>query len=332
MALKATDEKKNSNLNFSNYFSCHNEGGVGGRVWNGAVINNDPKVKNKYESIKCSGLTLDKEPLNNICNCEILDQQGTRLKCPDNKFLRSYNPQLRKFMCCQPCSADGKILLEASNRCTNSVKSKDEKNITCPKKTFLNEISIAPSGTKIKCCTPALIGELKDLNQECRTMGLESDKCTHNALQELKTYCTMYGVEPCSLKNLQASEENCNNYGMKYFDRETKTYINTDSQLDCHAGNSQKLDKMCKDYGIQNRCTWNAIYKKQNDAILKGDENTREYVENMLPKQDKKIEMIETILSTYKWINYIGFTISGILFIVILIVLVWFIRKTVQKQ
>lgn len=167
-----------------------------------------------------------------------------------------------------------------------------------------------------------------NINDECKKMGIDSNKCTEENIKNLKNKCTEYGIgiENCTMGNMLGTEQKCNVYGMKYFDFNSNKYKNTDSYLSCHVDNFDKLDKYCEDNSLDTCNFYNMRQTPVSDMkVIKNDVSTMDKIQGIY---EEKIDNLENTYVQKIFGNKIFVVISTIICSLIIIALIYFGLKS----
>jgi hypothetical protein len=254
MVVSSSESITNNNLNLSNYISCEEEGMGGSKLIDSVYV--IPSENNKFALSKgtCSNILYDSTS-NNLCGCSIIDMNNGKIECPQNTFLRKILPESNKGVCCRPCM-DNNITITTDSRICRPIIKTTSDNIKCPDNSYVTKIDMSLKDPTITCCKPKIVEPESSVEQKsklatmCGTMGLADEDCDQSNLDKLNNQCSTLGVSPCTVEELDNIEEKCGNYGMRYFNRKDNQYMNTDSPINCHSNNFEKLDTMCQKYGL----------------------------------------------------------------------------------
>ena len=332
----------NSNaLNVNSDISCKNGNGSGGRAWTGAEITRTGNGTPKIGYAKCGSISIEEDIYNlkkgtlldNTCDCEMIVEKQGELLCPPGKFLNTYYPLLKKASCCTTCTDDGKAKTSFGyDKCSFTFKTKNDTDLSCPPNKFLNSLSINQNNAKLNCCSPTLKGENIEKhvvnNEECKKVGIDQNLCNDDNLKDLKHKCKEYGIANCTQEEILKVEEKCNVYGMRYFDSANNKYKNTDSYLNCHVDNFDKLDNYCKENSMGTCNFYNMRQTPSSD--INSIKNDIENIDKIQSIYEKKISNFENINAGKMFKNKIFVIIMSIICTLIVIALIYFILK--QKQ
>lgn len=325
--MVSSDVVNSNNLNQEKTnITCKNQDNTSGRVWSGFKFNN-----NKIEHAKCGNLKLNSNvhnipkgtELTRTCDCEMTAPKNGSVTCPNGKFLSTYYPDLKKGLCCSPCTVDGsvKAVVDEKN-CYPVIKSKNIKDVSCPSQMFIRSGSVTKTGSMLSCCGTKLKGSPVDiqesLNHQCDKMKIPRELCSNNLMNKLEGKCTEYGITDCNYENVRNTENKCNSYGMRYFDTIENKYKNTDSSIQCHVDNFDKLDKECNQNNVQ-QCNVYNIKEQQANNIT----SLQQDVVNI----DSVLEAQENTILNKVFGNNIFLCISLILCLIILGVIIYFVIK-----
>jgi hypothetical protein len=296
-------------LNSNKDFSCKNDWNSEDRIWTGFQFQRNDKNEPVYEFIKCGNVKLENDfnefkkdsLISKACDCELVDSTNGTIECPNGKFINTYNPSTKKTLCCKLCTTDNSLMVtNEPSGCASSYNSKNETNLSCPKNQFLKGVAITPNTSKIECCQVKLEGDnlnkYKQLEEDCKKMGI--DKCEIDKVNDMKKYCKMYGISDCSKTTLQNVENKCGLYGMRYYDTSDNKFKNTDSYIDCHTDNFNKMDALCKNSDVTTCSFYNLRQKHVNDI-----NNLKKDIENIDKVEDffeKTVNELKKATSNYK--------------------------------
>lgn len=341
MYFDSTEAIENYRINTLNdIVSCGDngiEGGVGGgKFFNGIVFDN-----NKIKSAKCAGLKLAQDVynfkkdtlLNNTCHCEIVSNNGPILKCPPNKYLRTYYPLLNKGLCCTPCTSNSEITTtDNSIQCYQIYKDNKNNTVQCPSNGLIKSI-IQTSNPSIECCRPNIGGTYailqEKLTDECKKLNITN--CHEEEIKKIKEKCQKYGIQNCNIQTIQDIENKCNSYGMKYYDMLNNRLQNNDSQIECNIDNFSKLDRLCEEENIKD-CKWSNIEKKKLEKVQSIQDNLKKIQEREIQQQQLQQQQLQQQQfnreKNYKIIVVILLLVITILCILMLLIC---IKKTFMK-
>jgi len=262
MSFETSNTADNFKINVTGDISCKNEESIGGKIISGITIDATDANNIKIKSAQCSDIRLKDNiadlpkgtVLNNICDCELVDGLNGVVNCPDNKFLRTYYPAIKKGLCCSPCTSDSKLKSQYVKQNCNFIPRVGNENIMkCPDNTYMQNISIGGKVPSIECCYPTPAGEIfdKDKQQknECKQYGLKS--CSSDDIVKLKDACKLYGLAQCTADNLDKLQQRCNQYEMRYMDYKTNKYVHAESPIVCYNDNFNKIDEKCRKNNIK---------------------------------------------------------------------------------
>jgi len=201
----------------------------------------------KYGNIKLA----NGELVNNISDCEYIEPKNGTLECPDGKFIAGYDQVNNKFMCCKISTSD-QIYANPVN-CESFYHPKEVTDLKCPDNKFLRRFVITPNTSMIECCA----------------INVDRSPVT----KEIMGLCKTYGVNNCTKDSLKNTTDMCQKFGMRYYDVDEMRYKNTDSYMNCHVDNFDKLQDNCKKKGLQECSFYNLKNKDDHDL-----ENVKESI------------------------------------------------------
>lgn len=342
-SIQYTSDIVNSNtLNKETDISCKNQDGSGGRILSGFKYGRDD-TGYKIELAKCSSVKIDENifglqkgtEFSKTCDCEMVEAQNGSVTCPNEKFLNTYYPLLKKGSCCKPCNNEGKIKVSVDEKnCFPVVKSESDNDASCPDKLFMKNINFTNGTAKIECCAAKFEGDIVEkqnvANDECSKMKIPKELCSNEFMNTLKNKCKEYGIADCNYDAVRNIESKCNSYGMRYFDTLENKYKNTDSSMNCHADNFLKLDNQCTKNNVNSCSVYNLRDSQSNDVqSLKKDISNIDTIQNAY---DKKFdEMGNSVIGNF-FGNKMLVAIMFVLCIVLISTIVYFIVKKPTKN
>jgi len=229
-----------------------------GKIWSGFKISRNQQGEPSMQTAKCGNIVAQNDiynlkkgdQLNNLCECEEINEKNGEFTCPSGKFITNYNPSAKKASCCILCNGDNSVKGTYDPKdCNILFKDKNVLDVTCPDNTFLGSININSNNSKLSCCSP---------NFKNQTQSPQTDNPN----------CKKYGLEQCNMDLIKSTEAKCQEYGMRYFDSTDNKYKNTDSYMDCHIDNFSKLENLCKEHNI-NPCNFYSLRQNQLTDIFK---------------------------------------------------------------
>lgn len=258
---------RNNNLNFSKDISCKNAENTGGKMFNGIVIKKDKT--NVINNAMCSGVntvfplkdySIGTE-LDSACNCEIRTIVNGEVKCPENKFIKSYYSDLKKVTCCSPCIDSGNIKAINNNENCFPAFAQLDKNqkteLTCPENSLMRGFGITENTVRIDCCHPVLGGSYAVqqgiMGHRCADLGIQEKDCTQKEIDKYESYCKKYNVYKCNNDGIEEYTNKCNDYGFRYNVPSGDTE-NISSNYNCHNNLISELEKDCEKRDIKT-CT-----------------------------------------------------------------------------
>lgn len=341
MSLLTTNPIDNFELNKSTDISCKEDDIIGTKLMSGVSFTSTNN-KIKINSAKCSNLKLGNDimnlkkgaMLNELCDCESVDQVDNNYSCPNNTYLRSYFPNTGKILCCSPCNSSNNLMVKNNARyCKNIYTRANNINNQCPQNSLITGFKSVGKDIVVNCCKPFESGQLVDqqnaLNQECKSMGLDS--CSASNIQELKNNCKKLGLIDCNKTNIENLQKKCDSYGMKYFDLNQQKYINSDSYLDCYINNFSKMDEICKNNSIDN-CNWYNLSnsKLKTLQLSTNNINNLEKIQNQLNNNylnnqnmfEEELVILNNKLSKKQQIFWIVLGCFSIILIIIIVIII----------
>ena len=334
MSFVSTDVVDNFKINVSGDISCKDEGTGNGGIISSLFLEQDNGPNYKIKSAKCSILKIDNDiddykkdtKLNNVCDCEVVDEKAGFITCPDNKFVRTYYPALKKGLCCSPCSFDSLLKTQfTQTKCQQVIKTSDE--MKCPPGTYVRKISTNKTAPSIECCYPTPLEISKGNEEECKKYGFTT--CSNRDIKKLREKCKTFGITDCNVINVDAVMNKCKAYGQRYYDDKEKKYINTDSPIECHVDNFEKLDEKCKQHGIT-ECTVQNLNSKVIDGINSD-------IQKINTVQEAQLEEISVFENTFigKSINLLSntslFFLCSFLMLLLIIIIIIGMMKLIPK-
>jgi|688.fasta_scaffold182766_2 hypothetical protein len=288
---------ENNKLNHEEW-SCTDVVNPNGRVWSGVGYNNT-------KNLQCSNIQLEQDlydvkkgtQIDNYCDCEIINTTSNGFKCPSGKYISAIYPKSGKASCCNVCDVDKKIKTYYDDSdCSvvvNNGSNPNNKSIMCSPNSFITSVKELRPGVEVGCCKPKFKSTNQSiqnpppvqpaqtptplpvqpqqnasslLNDQCKKYNITQDNCNENNIKSLQDRCKEYGIDNCNNDELRKIEQQCNGYGMRYFDSIDNRYKNTDSYINCHVDNFQKLDQTCKDNSLDT-CNFYNINRNQQDGL-----------------------------------------------------------------
>lgn len=337
MVVSNSESIPNNNLNLNNYISCEEEGMMGSKLLDSVyTMSTGTANNNRYtlSSGTCSNILYSPDetttPMsNNLCGCNIVNMDNRKIKCPPNTFLRKILPQNKKGVCCKPCMDNYNISTD-SRICRPITKSTSNKMV-CPDSSYITGIDMNLKDPMITCCKPKVTKiqteveaeQQDDLQNLCANVGL-NENCNQSDLDKVTNFCTTLGVTPCKIQDLDTIEEKCGNYGMRYYSRKDDKYMNTDSPIECHNSNFEKLDTMCEKYGLD-ICSVYGIqdYKDDEFATLevavKGPDTGSDIGSDVRESQEDQEDYQNYLTSGQLLGSWSDYTVLGSLFCIVII-------------
>lgn len=333
----------NSNiLNKETDISCKNQDGSGGRIWSGFKYGRD-ETGYKIEHAKCSNMKLEENvynlqkgtELSNACDCEMIEGKNGSIECPNDKFLNTYYPLLKKGSCCKPCTSDGKVKVTLDQKnCFPVVKGKDDVEASCPDKLFMKNMNFIGGTAKIECCATKFEGENVEkhnvVDDECTKMKIPKELCSNEFMNTLKNKCKEYGIAECDYETVRNVESKCNSYGMRYFDTLENRYKNTDSSVNCHVDNFNKLDDQCTRNEVKSCSVYN-LRDGQTDNVISLKKDITN-IDKIQGAYEEKLGTVENSLINKLFTSKTFVIISSMLCIMLISIIVYFIinKKTAK--
>lgn len=244
---------------------CSNNG-----VFSGFNISRDNINSPVLKQAQCSGFDVKEnlynlkkgDKITNTCNCETIAETNGEIMCPSGKYITSYSPSTKSAKCCSLCDA-AKSVHNTDGTCSVVFKDNSVNNISCAANEFMKGFNINKNNTKISCCSTNLIGQSND---KCSKYGLDANNCNDNIIDQMANKCKEYGLNICTIETIKATEQKCNDLGMRFFDPIENKYKNTDSYMMCHSDNFAKMEESCKTNDVS-VCNFYNLKDKQTKDI-----------------------------------------------------------------